>query len=215
MWLAADDPQGARRNAEDTIALWPRDRYLLQHWHMMFGEGEIELYLGNGALAYARVSRDTRALKRSLLLTVQHMRAQTAFLRGRCAIASIEAEPALRDARLAETTVLADRLDKERMGWTAPFAAILRAAIANAKGDRSGAIVSLKEAIDLAKTAQMAGYETAARHQLGLLVGGDEGARMVASAEDAMKAEGIRVPARFAATLVPGRWGSESTQPKP
>src|ERR1019366_1912641 len=139
----------------------------------------------------------------------RHARAETQPPPDRAAHARADGVPsrALRD-RVAETTVLADRLDKERMGWTAPFAAILRAAIANAKGDRSGAIVSLKEAIDLAKTAQMAGYETAARHQLGLLVGGDEGARMVASAEDAMKAEGIRVPARFAATLVPGRWGS-------
>jgi hypothetical protein len=52
----------------------------------------------------------------------------------------------------------------------------------------------------------MAVYAAAARHQLGVLQGGDEGARLVQDAEDTMLARGIRAPARFAAMLVPGRW---------
>src|SRR5258708_10124514 len=92
LWLAADDPQGARRAADEAIASWPRDRYMLQHWHMLYGDGEIELYLGDGAKGYARIKRDERALKRSFLLNVQHMRVQTAFLRGRSAIASLQAQ---------------------------------------------------------------------------------------------------------------------------
>jgi serine/threonine protein kinase len=207
MWLAADDPEGARRNIEESMALWPSDRYLLQHWHRLYGEGEIELYVGDGAKAYARVDRDTKALKKSLLLRIQHMRVQTMFLRGRCAIASLEEEPGLRDQRLAETRRLARRLQREGMAWTAPFAAILRAAAANAEGDRSAAIAELRAAIDLARAADMFGYATSASYQLGLLLGGNEGVQLAAEAERAMAAQGIRVPARFAATLVPGRWG--------
>jgi eukaryotic-like serine/threonine-protein kinase len=206
LWLAADDPEGARRNAQEAIGQWPRDRYLLQHWHLLYGEGEIELYVGDGAKAYARVARDTPALKKSLLLHVQHMRVQTAFLRGRCAIASLDAEPAFRRKRLAETRRLARQLENERMVWSAPFAAILTAAAASAEGDRSAAIAGLRSAIDLAHAASMSGYATAARYQLGSLLGGDEGRRLVLEAEEAMTAQGIRVPARFAATLVPGRW---------
>jgi serine/threonine protein kinase len=206
MWLAADDPDGARRNVEESMARWPSDRYLLQHWHRLYGEGEIELYVGDGAKAYARVDRDTHALNKSLLLRVQHMRVQTMFLRGRCAIASLDAEPASRRQRLRETRRLARQLDKEGMAWTAPFAAILRAAAANASDDRSAAISCLRDAVDLARTADMHGYARAASHQLGLLLGGDEGRRLVAEAEREMTAQGIRVPARFAATLVPGRW---------
>ena len=51
--------------------------------------------------------------------------------------------------------------------------------------------------------AGMTGYANAVRHQLGSLLGD---AALVAQAEEAMKAQGIRVPARFAATLVPGHW---------
>jgi serine/threonine protein kinase len=207
MWLAADDPEGARRNIEESMALWPSDRYLLQHWHRLYGEGEIELYVGDGAKAYARVDRDTKPLKKSLLLRIQHMRAQTLFLRGRCAIASLEAEPALRSERLTEARRLARRLHREGMAWTAPFAAILRAAVANAEGDGSAAIAELRVAADLARTADMFGYARCASYQLGLLLGGNEGQKLAAEAERAMTAQGIRVPARFAATLVPGRWG--------
>jgi len=207
MWLAADDPDGARRNVEESMARWPSDRYLLQHWHRLYGEGEIELYVGDGAKAYARVDRDTDALNKSLLLRVQHMRVQTTFLRGRCAVASLEAEPHVRRSRLREVRRLARRLDAEGMAWSAPFAAILRAAAARASNDRAAAVAGLRDAVRLARAADMHGYARAASRQLGLLLGGDEGARLVAEAEQEMTAAGIRVPSRFAATLVPGRWG--------
>jgi serine/threonine protein kinase len=208
LWLVADDPKGARRNAKEAIASWPRDRYMLQHWHMLYGEGEIELYVGDGAAAYARVTRDDRALRRSMLLSVQHMRVQTAFLRGRCAIASAYDEPALRAERLAEVRRIAQRLTREGMGWSAPFSAILTAAGANAQGDGASAAAGLRVAIDLAEKADMHGYASAARYQLGLLVSGDEGQKLKTMAEGRMTAQGVQSPARFAATLVPGRWGA-------
>ena len=201
--LAADDPEMARRHAHEAIALWPRDRYLLQHWHMMFGEGEIELYLGDGAKAYARVERDTLPLKKSFLLEVQHMRAQTAFLRGRCAIASIDDGPALRRERVAEARRLAEELEAERMAWTAPFAAILTAGAASAEGDSIGTIRSLQAAIDLARDADMSMYAAAARYQLGGRVGGDEGRELTSQGEQAMRDQDIHRPDRMAATLVP------------
>ncbi len=206
VWLAADNPDAARRHAKESMAVWPHDRYLLQHWHRMFGEAEIELYVGDGAQAYARIDRDTAALKKSLLLNVQHMRAQTTFVRGRSAIASAICEPALKAARLAEARKLARDLEKEDMGWTAPFAAILSAGAASIEGDAAGAAALLRSAIDRAEAANMGGYARAARHQLGLLVGGDEGKALVVAAQEAMTAQGVAVPERFASTLIPGQW---------
>jgi hypothetical protein len=206
VWLAADNPDGARRHAKESMAVWPHDRYLLQHWHRMFGEAEIELYVGEGALAYARVERDAKALEKSLLLNVQHMRAQTMFVRGRCAIASIGAQPALKSERLAEARRLARKLEKEGMGWTAPFAAILSAGAASIEGDAPSAAIHLRSAIERAEVAQMGGYARAARHQLGALIGGDEGKALLVSAQESMAAQGVAVPERFASTLVPGRW---------
>jgi hypothetical protein len=206
VWLAADDPDAAHRNAREAIALWPRDRYLLQHWHLMFGEAETELYLGRGARAYARVERDAYAIEKNYLLKVQHVRGQTTFLRARCAIASIDDDPAHRAERLAETQNLARALDNERMAWTAPFVAIVRAGAANASGHPSAAIAALRSAIDLAQAADMEMYAACARYQLGRLLGGTEGEGLVQQAEESMAAQDIRRPERFASILVPGSW---------
>jgi hypothetical protein len=39
-----------------------------------------------------------------------------------------------------------------------------------------------------------------------VLTGGDPGEELVRAAADAMQAQGIRDPGRFANVLVPGRW---------
>jgi hypothetical protein len=213
LWLAADRPEDARRHAREAIALWPRDRYLLQHWHLMIGDAEVALYLGDGASAYARFERDAVALRRSLLLRVQLVRVATAFMRGRAAVACADAQPAARAARLSEARRLARQLERERMAWAAPFAATISAGAASMEGDRRGAAASLRAAIGLADAADMQGYAVAARHQLGLLLGGEQGREQVRQAEEAMKAQGVRVPSRFAAMLVPGRWQAEEAAP--
>ena len=82
------------------------------------------------------------------------------------------------------------------------------AAGANAQGDGASAAAGLRVAIDLAEKADMHGYASAARYQLGLLVSGDEGQKLKTMAEGRMTAQGVQSPARFAATLVPGRWGA-------
>jgi hypothetical protein len=50
----------------------------------------------------------------------------------------------------------------------------------------------------------MAMFASVARHRLGTLMGGDEGQRLRAQAEDEMKAEGVRAPERYAKSYVPG-----------
>jgi hypothetical protein len=139
------------------------------------------------------------------------IRTLTKFVRGRAAIASIdEADPLQRRARLVEARRLATELERERMTWIAPFAAILKAAVANAEGNRPGARASLKGATELALTANMALFAAAARYQVGLSIGGQEGAMLVEDADAAMRSEDIRAPARFATMLVPGQWEAVS-----
>ena len=58
MWLAADEPETARRNVREAIEQWSHGGFLLQHWSAMASEVEIELYVGDGASAYARLERD-------------------------------------------------------------------------------------------------------------------------------------------------------------
>jgi hypothetical protein len=93
------------------------------------------------------------------------------------------------------------------MDWTTLLGSLLRAAIANARDDADAAVAALEASIETARRAEMSMHGAAATWQLGRLLGGDEGARHLAEAEAAMKAEDIRTPDRWAAMLVPGRWG--------
>ena len=49
-------------------------------------------------------------------------------------------------------------------------------------------------------------HAAVARHQLGCLLGGDEGAELRRQGETAMTAEGVRAPTRMATMILPGRW---------
>ena len=70
------------------------------------------------------------------------------------------------------------------MPWADVYAASLEACGKNAEGDREGALLALREAIALADAADMMLHAAAARHQLGLLLGGAEGAFELQQAEE-------------------------------
>jgi serine/threonine protein kinase len=206
--LAADDVEAAHRQTREAKSQWTQTKFLTQHWQLMRSEAETELYAGRGAKAYERLGQDARALKKSLLLNVQFTRGVTNFARGRAAIASMDtADATQRSSRLVEARRMAAQLQQENMTWTAPLAAILKAATENAASHFSLARALLEKASELAQAADMSLYAAACRHQLGLSMGGPKGAQLVEQACKAMQAQEIRVPARFATMLVPGQWG--------
>jgi hypothetical protein len=49
-------------------------------------------------------------------------------------------------------------------------------------------------------------HGASARHRLGLLLEGEDGAAPCKEAEEAMRSRGVRVPARYAQMLLPGEW---------
>ncbi len=177
----------------------------------MVFEPDIDLYLGDGGRAYDRLIRDWSALRRSVLLNVQSVRSMTSYARGRCAIASIEARPHLRRARIAEARRMVQSLENERMAWTAPLASIVKAVTENAVGDREATVAALRAAIESAEIGDMQMHAAVARHRLGTLLGGDKGDALAQSALQSIAARGVEDPVRWAAIYFPGRWASEAS----
>ena len=105
--LVADDPGEARRHLREGMAQWAQNGFHLQHWFAMLSEAGVELYVGDGVRAYERMARDARALRSSLLLHARTVRGFTAYVRGCCAIASIDAagDAATRRARIGRRGV--------------------------------------------------------------------------------------------------------------
>jgi hypothetical protein len=207
--LAADEPEAARRHIREAMERWSMSGFLVQHWKAMVWGAETELYAGEGARAREILDRDRRALGRSFLMHVQFLRVTTEFVRARALVAAPDVAPERRPARIAEARRIARRLDREGIPWAAALSALAGAAAENAAGDRVAAIAALEAAIHRSIVADMALHAWAARHRLGLLLGGADGARRAREAEDAMSGQGIRVAARYAGMLLPGRWGSE------
>jgi len=207
-WLASDDVETARRQLKESVAHWSQASYLVQHWQSMLWESETHLYVGEGEAAWQRLERDRdRLTTESSLLTIQLIRAFTTFARGRSAVASLRelADPGRAD-RLGQARTARRRLAREGMPWIDVLAALLGAAIANASGDGARAQRELRRVIALAGRADMALHGAAARHRLGLLLGSEDGAAALKEAEEAMRARGVRVPARYAQMLLPGEW---------
>jgi hypothetical protein len=203
-WLAANDVEGARRHIRESMNLWSKTRFLVQHWQAMLWEIEIDLYAGDGARAWDRLRRDAQRLRRSHLLSVQLIRVFTHFSTGRSALASLDViEHEDRRRRLGEAKRSQRALEREAMPWTEPLGAILAAGVAAAAGDRAAAEKALRRSIALADLAQMALHAASARRQLGVELGGDAGKAMVHEADEAMRLRGVRDPARYAKTLVP------------
>ncbi len=206
-WLAVDDVEGARRHVQDAMTLWSRDGYHVQHYRAILAEANRHLYLRAGARAYDCIAKDWPKLKKSFLLRVQYLRADATFARARAAVASIDGADD-DGVRIEEAERLARRLSGEGMPWTEPLAAIIRAGVACARGNRAHAIGSLREGVTRADASGMAMHATAIRYQLGRFIGGESGDALVDQAEGAMKMQGIREPGQFAAMLVPGAWGA-------
>jgi serine/threonine protein kinase len=208
--LAADDPDAARNHLREAMRQWSQGGFHVQHWKAMAWAAETELYAGDGARACAILDRDRRALKRSFLMQVQYLRVATAFIRARALVASVERNPRRWRGRLREARRLARALDRERMPWASALSSLVTAAVENAAGNRTEAIAALELAIHRASVADMYLFALVARHRHGLSLGSGEGTRRVRDAEEALRAQGIVVPERFARMFLPGHWGADA-----
>jgi eukaryotic-like serine/threonine-protein kinase len=204
--LANDDPDAARRHVREAMSRWSHRGFLVQHWQAMRAEAEIELYVGNADAARERLRRGAAEVRRSFILESQFLRISSDYVRARCAIAIAASDPTGRAARLAEARRLTARLARERASHGAALAALLAAGVASVAGDRAGAARSLRAAIDLGERVEMALQVEAARHQLGRLLGGEEGRHLVDAARTALASQGVRAPLRFVSMIAPGRF---------
>ncbi|HEX4446564.1 MAG TPA: hypothetical protein VH044_07510, partial [Polyangiaceae bacterium] len=200
VWLVSDDVGAARRHLREAMAAWPERGFSVQRYRALVAEVNIELYADEAPAAYARVRRHWGALRRSLLMSVQYIRADAYFMRARCALAVGKPREAERFAR---------KLDAERMPWTSALASLVHALVALAQGDRKGAAARLRAAVDRAEAVDMNLHAAVGRLRLGAL--GEGGLRLRESDEDQaarariwMAEQGVVRADRIVAMLAPG-----------
>ena len=202
-WLAADDITRAQGELDEALRTWSHQGFHRQHYNALISQANIELYTGHPEAAWRRVADQWGPLRRSLLLQVQILRAESHFLFARCALAAAAAGVD-RTRLLRVAGRHAASMAREHMPWIAPFAPLIRAGIHATRGEDDAACRLLGMAAEDFDRVDLRLYAAAARRRLGRLAGGAEGRELVAQADDVMRAQGIPKPDRVTDVLAPG-----------
>ena len=193
--LAADDPVGARAQADGAMRRWSRRGFHVQHYDDLIAPTHIDLYTGDVGAAHQRVLQRWPELENSRLRRVQLTRVLTSHLRARTALAAGDVREATRYGR---------QIAREREEWSDPLADLVLAGAAGRVGDEEEAENRLRTAVTRFDRADMALFGAAAQRRLGGLIGGDEGRGLIEKADTWMRGEGIKLPGSMVELLAPG-----------
>jgi len=202
-WLAADDPIGARREVRAAMNRWPPGGGQMQHCWALLAETQIDLYCNEPKMAWERLQGRWAEIARSQVSRLQLVKLFMLQLRARSALA-LAAIQHDRWKLLAIAAQDATAMERERLPWGRAAAESIRAGMAMVQGDRTGAAKRLAEAARKLDAVEMALDAAAARHQLGKLLGGEQGTSLIEAADTWMAAEQIKNPERMAQLLTPG-----------
>ena len=205
IWLAMDLPDEARSECEEGIRHWSQRGFHQQHVDFSYAMTQIDLYVGDGAAAFARVSGVWPQLEKSFTLRLDVARIVNVELRGRAAVAAATAATGPERKRLVAEAERAMRaLGKERAAWARPGAAMLRAALAHLGGDDEAAGSALADAATLYDEHEMRMHAAVARGRRGALVGGEAGRADREACAQWMSAQAVANPDKFMRVLAPG-----------
>jgi tetratricopeptide (TPR) repeat protein len=202
IWLAADDPDKARSEVIEALKTWPHEGFHLQHYSSLLALVQIELYTGDGEVAWKHIEGQWAALEHSMLLRFQVLRVEAMHLRARALLAKSPTSNDLDDVRIAEQ--LARKIEKEKISWVKPFAMLIRATVAQRRNQSEQAATLLSQAIQGFENSGMNLYAAATRRRLGETLADDKGRELITQADAWMTAQRIKAPESITRLLVPG-----------
>jgi hypothetical protein len=195
--IAAGDPAGARAEIAQAMDSFFDRAFTVQHSMAAWLGASSHLYEGHPAAAWSVLEATRSALEASQLLRMQLARIDVLLLRGVVA-AACAAEGRDAAGHLAEADLAAARLGRERRSHALAAAAVVRAGAARARGDRARAVEQLRAAASGYDAVEMKVHAACARRAAGSLLGGVEGAALVARADEVLRGEGVVDPAAWA-----------------
>jgi serine/threonine protein kinase/tetratricopeptide (TPR) repeat protein len=205
-WLIRGDARTARLMASEAVAGWSKRGTIVHSVLDLAAQAGIDLYEDpDGDAAWRRARERQPAIRRAFVLNYQMGRVDNLDLCGRARVAAARrAPPAQARALLRGADKIVAALEREGMPPAAPLAAVIRAAALHQRGERDGAVRSLRAAAAGFDAASMALHAQAARRRLGVLLGDDEGRALVVDADAWMSAGAVADPARLTGMLAPG-----------
>jgi len=200
--FAADEPGAVKPAVESVMWGWRRDELSVPRYWQLLSEMQAALYTGDAAAALATIQRRRHDLGRSLLLRVQVTRVRLLQARAIAALGAAHAGSARHEnVRVAQRDTA--RLMAEGAPWARAMALGLRASEAALQGSPARSMSLFQQAEAGLLAAGMLLDAAAARRRRGELLGGAQGAQLVAEANHVMSRQGIRNPSAFSRLLAP------------
>ncbi len=198
--LAQGDVASAYSAVAYANARWPELPYTQQRLFALVGTVLTDMYEKRALAASQRIDDEWALVAAAGWLHAATYCTMTRYLRGASHLAACAADRAFH-LRVAKREARA--LARRREPWTRAFGAVLSGVVAGIEGRHAEARrLLLAAAADFASYGMRA-YEAAARHRVGLLLGGEEGTMMRRAALRQIEALGVRNAYRFVAVLVP------------
>ncbi|HEX7296790.1 MAG TPA: hypothetical protein VF251_13610, partial [Pyrinomonadaceae bacterium] len=188
----------------EAMQKWTQKGFHRQHYNALLAMAQIELYTGDGLVAWKQVSSEWPALSQSMILRVQIIRIEALHLKARCALSAAATGGGNTQELLKIAAGLAHQILKEDMKWADPLAALVQAGVASLRNEKQKAISCLSDAIAGFENAHMKLYAAVAKRRLGEITGGAEGERLKEEAEQWMRDQKIKAPEKITRMLAPG-----------
>ena len=200
-WLTQDDVPEARRMLGLVEQRWPGEMFHVPRFLNLQAAVHIELYDGNGKVAYQRVLRDWASLRWGVGFRAQMTRFAVRYARGLSALAAYD-EQADRGL-LRDAAACARGIAREKSGWGSCFSEMLLFGVALRRETREQALAHLVLAEEHASQSGMSMLRAVVRHRRGELIAGQGGRTLIDESLAAMIAQDIKRPERMLDMLIP------------
>ncbi len=201
-WLVQDKPEDARAHvlgvaqARADIA-----DFNLHDYYQLLANAQIDLYAGDGDGALERTQASWVKLDQAFLFRIQSVRIEAQYLLARSALATADG------ARKAERLALAERaaaaLAREPVAWSRALAKLVRAGVAHRGAAVADADRAYRDAEAALAACDMANFARVAALARGELIGGADGAALVATAEAGLAAQAVVDVGRWTRMILP------------
>ncbi len=208
-WLARLDPDEIEGEIVDALGSWtsPTGSKQMQHMLALCSRLDLAMYRGDPERATPLVDAELRAIRRAMLdrapIFDLLMRATLARHALACA-AQAPTGSARRRGALADARRIMRRFRRSPMPLMRACSTMIAATIAELEGQPERAAADYRTTLAAFEATETHLFAHAARHRLGHLLGGDEGATLRRTAHDAMARQGVRAPATMLDMLLPG-----------
>jgi eukaryotic-like serine/threonine-protein kinase len=209
-WLARMEPAEVEANLDAAVAAWsiPGNPFQLQHMVALCSRVDLALYRGEPEAVTPHIEQAWRPMRRSLIdrPAINMLLLRTSL--GRHALACAAAAPAgspRRKQALADARKHARPLRRSRRELVRASAGIIEGAAAELEGKTDQALAIFRATHDVLAAHQTDLFVHPLRDRIGRLVGGDEGAAMIAGTAAWLAAQQVREPDTMLQMLLPGR----------